>query len=278
MNRLAVLGQPIAHSLSPAMHTAAFAALGIDRDWSYEAIELSPEDFDAGVARLVTEGYVGANVTIPHKAAALAAADEASEAASQIGAANTLSFTPAGIRADNTDAAGLLAALPVEPAGARALVLGAGGAGRAAAWALKRAGAEVTVHNRTTSRALDLARDLGVETIDPAGDLPLERFDVLVNTTSIGLSKVETGSEKQGSGLKDMRLSADQLSDRLVVVDLVYGDTATELTAAARRGGASVVDGLEILVLQGAESFRIWTGLEPPLNEMRRAVQSERKD
>ena len=274
MNRLAVLGQPIGHSLSPAMHTAAFEALGIADEWSYEAIELSPADFAAGVARMAADGYTGANVTIPHKAAALALACEASEAAAEIGAANTLSFTAGGIVADNTDASGLIASLPRDPGGASALILGAGGAGRAAAWALKRAGAEVTVHNRTASRALDLARDLGVQTIDPPGDLPLERFDLLVNSTSIGLREAESESRKHRSGLKAMRLSADQLSDRLVVVDLVYGATATELITAARRGGATVVDGLEILVLQGAESFRIWTGLKPPLDAMRSAVRS----
>ena len=277
MNRLAVLGQPIAHSLSPAMHTAAFEALGIADEWSYEAIELSPDEFAAGVARMTADGFVGANVTIPHKEAALALASEASEAAAEIGAANTLSFTADGIVADNTDAAGLIASLPRDPAGARALVLGAGGAGRAAAWALKRAGAEVTVHNRTASRALGLASDLGVQSIDPPGDLPLERFDLLVNTTSIGLAEGESKSRKPGSGLKAMRLSADQLSDRLVVVDLVYGATATELTAAARREGATVVDGLEILVLQGAESFQIWTGLKPPLEAMRSAVRSKHR-
>lgn len=275
MNRLAVLGQPISHSLSPAMHTAAFTALGIEGDWSYEAIELSPAGFDEGVARLAGEDFVGANVTIPHKGAALAIADEASDAAAQIGAANTLSFVDGRILAENTDAGGLIASLPGPPSGARALVLGAGGAGRAAAWALKRAGAAVTVHNRTASRALELARDLGVETIDPPGDLPLEGFDVLVNTTSVGLSTDGMERQNPGSGLKAMRLLADQLCDRLVVVDLVYGATATELTVAARRGGATVVDGLEILVLQGAESFRIWTGLEPPLAAMRSAVRSQ---
>ncbi len=275
MKRLAVLGQPIAHSLSPAMHTAAFEELGIADQWSYAAIELSPGEFAAGVARMVAEGFAGANVTIPHKAAALAIADEASEAAAGIGAANTLTFTAGRTVADNTDAGGLIASLPRAPAGARALVLGAGGAGRAAAWALKRAGAHVTVHNRTASRARDLARDIGVKTIDPPGDLPVEHFDLLVNATSIGLSGEGGQSRKLGSGLKAMRLSADQFSDRLVVVDLVYGDTATELTAAARREGATVVDGLEILVMQGAESFRIWTGLKPPLEAMRSAVRSK---
>src|SRR5215210_3422670 len=136
MFRLAVIGQPIAHSRSPAMHTAAFEALGIADEWSYEAIEVAPEEFVERTEALADAGYVGANVTVPHKRAALELAARASRTAREIGAANTLSFT-GEITADNTDAAGLLAALPGSPAGMRALVLGAGGAARAVVWALR---------------------------------------------------------------------------------------------------------------------------------------------
>ncbi len=274
MKRLAVLGQPIAHSLSPAMHNAAFAALGMDREWSYEAIELNPAEFAPGVAALRERGFVGANVTVPHKLAALELADEASAAARAIGAANTLTFGPGGIRADNTDAPGLIAALPGPVSGLRALVLGAGGAARAAVWALREAGAEVSVHNRTRDRAVELVADLGGEVLDRDGGLlPLVGFDLLVNATAIGLAMPNAGSEGSPDALKAMGLSADEVSDPLVVVDLVYGSKATELSDVGRRGGAEVVDGLEILVRQGAESFRIWTGQEPPLEAMRRAVR-----
>lgn len=278
MNRLAVLGQPIAHSLSPAMHNAAFAALGIDGEWSYEAIELAPAEFVAGVGELRRRGYVGANVTVPHKLAALALADEASAAASAIGAANTLTFADEGIRADNTDAPGLIAALPGPVDGRRALVLGAGGAARAAVWALLGAGARVGVHNRTRERAVELVGELGGEVVDRDGEaLSLAGVDVLVNATSIGLAKPDAGQPGRMSALKAMGLAADEISDRLVVVDLVYGSEPTELTDVGRRGGAKVVDGLEILVRQGAESFRIWTGLEPPLEAMRRAVRDRQR-
>lgn len=273
MNRLAVLGQPIGHSLSPEMHSAAFEALGIGAEWSYEAIELGPEVFAEGVSELREQGYRGVNVTVPHKRAALALSSDPSRAATEIGAANTLSFTADGIRADNTDAPGLITALPFDPDGARAIVLGAGGAARAAAWALAAVGALVTVSNRTSSRATDLAAELGLEAIDPPGDLPVGDYDVLVNATSVGLARPGSPAEDKGSGLKSLRIRADELSDRLVVVDLVYGSSATELTQAAMRAGATVVDGREILVRQGAESFRIWTGLEPPLEAMRAAIQ-----
>lgn len=275
MNRLAVLGQPIAHSLSPAMHGAAFRALGIEREWSYEAIELSPEGFAAGVDELRRSGYVGANVTIPHKEAALELADEASAAADEIGAANTLSFTAGGVAAENTDAPGLIAALPSDPAGAAALVLGAGGAARAAIWALREAGADVSVHNRTALRGAAVAAELGVEHLERDGELPARRFDLIVNATSVGLAKGGPAASRPASGLKELGFGADAFSDRQVVVDLVYGATATELLAEASRAGATVVEGREVLVRQGAESFRIWTGLDPPLEPMRAATDSQ---
>ena len=196
-----------------------------------------PDDFAAGVQRLASEGYVGVNVTIPHKEAALAVAGEASAAAREIGAANTLSFGPGAIRADNTDATGLTAALPVDPAGMRALVLGAGGSARAAAWALAGAGADVTVHNRTHSRALELAAEIGVRAIASAGDISLGDYDLLVNATSIGLQKTEGRSMKGASPLKALGLGVDGLGDRMVVVDLVYGAEPTDLIEAARRMG-----------------------------------------
>ena len=161
MPRLAVLGHPVGHSRSPAMHKAALAALGLAEEWSYEAIDVSPADFEPRVRAMPAEGFAGANVTVPHKAAALALADKLSETAREIGAANTLSFADGEIRADNTDAGGLLAALPDSPAGRRALVLGAGGAARAVVWALLREGAEVEVWNRTALRSRHLCEDLG---------------------------------------------------------------------------------------------------------------------
>ncbi|HEX8856492.1 MAG TPA: shikimate dehydrogenase [Thermoleophilaceae bacterium] len=253
-----VLGFPVAHSRSPQMHNAAFEALGLD--WRYVRLPVSSELFDETVRALPGSGYGGANVTIPHKQAALALADERSDAAAAIGAANTLTFAEGGIRADNTDAGGLLDALGESPAGQRALVLGAGGAGRAAAYALREAGAEVAVWNRTAERARALAADLdvdAVQTTEPAA------FDLLVNTTSVGL-------DGQG-GLGELGLAG--AAPPATVVDLVYGERETPLCAWAREGGARVVDGLEVLVRQGALSFHIWTGAEPPLDVMRAAAR-----
>ena len=150
MPLLGVLGWPVAHSRSPAIHNAALAELGLD-DWHYQRLPVPPALFEETVLALGAAGFAGANVTIPHKEAALALAGEASETARAIGAANTLTFAADGtVRAENTDAPGLIAALGVEVAGMRAQVLGAGGSARAAVWALRNAGAaEVLVWNRT---------------------------------------------------------------------------------------------------------------------------------
>lgn len=278
MPKLAVLGQPVAHSRSPAMHNAALAGLGLAPEWSYEAIEVAPEEFAELVRSLPARGFAGVNVTVPHKVAALRVADEASPAAKAIGAANTLSFAEERITADNTDATGILAALPVSPAGRSALVMGAGGSARAAAWALREAGASVAVWNRTPERAATLADELGV-VHDPT---PRRPYELVVNATTVGLQRTggastgaDSGAGVGDAGLKGLPLGADCLSAE-VVLDLVYGDTETQLARVARSAGARVVDGLEVLVRQGAAALAIWTGLEPSLDVMRAAARGPR--
>ncbi len=209
---------------------------------------------------LPAAGFRGVNVTIPHKQAALALADEASAAARAIGAANTLTFEDGRIVADNTDAPGLLATLPIDPAGETALVLGAGGAGRAAAWALASAGADVAVWNRTPETARALASELGVRWAQAA-----EPARIIVHCTSVGLHDPQ-------ATFKALPLRADDLGAGRLVVDMVYRADGTQLLEAARTRGASVVDGLEILVAQGAASFERWTGKAAPRDAMRVAA------
>ena len=273
--RLAVIGHPITHSRSPAIHNAALAALDLADQWVYEAIDLTPGDFTERVVALPSQGFVGANVTVPHKHAALALADSASDAAGEIGSANTLSFEGGAIAADNTDAPGFLAALSSSPDGLRALVLGAGGSARAIVWALLREGARVEVWNRTAGRASELAAALGASALKVEGELPSGAYDVVVNCTSVGMES-SAGESQPGSDLEALRLSPDGFHRGQVVVDLVYGSTETELARTARERGATVVDGLEVLVRQGAASFRIWTGIDPPLDVMRAAARSQK--
>jgi len=250
-DRYGVLGWPVGHSRSPAMMQAA----GLER---YQRLPVAPDAFDDTVRALGASGFKGANVTIPHKQAALALATIASEAAREIGAANTLTFGEDGeIAAENTDAPGLMAALGETPPKS-ACVLGAGGSARAVVWALTRAGADVSVYNRTRERA----HKLGARVVDK----PVAA-EILVNCTSVGLGQTS-------SPFKDLALRADALGEYTTVVDLVYKAGGTVLIREAQKRGVSVVDGLEILVRQGALSFTLWTGRTAPLDTMRAAVRA----
>jgi shikimate dehydrogenase len=271
MPRLGVLGWPVAHSRSPAMHNAAFAALGME-DWRYQLLPVPPERFVETVRALAGAGFVGANVTIPHKRAALTLADTAGEAARAIGAANTLMFAPDGtIAVENTDAPGFLAALGDSPRGMSALVLGAGGSARAVAWALREGGArEVSIWNRTPERASALAHDLGVRFAPRP-----QPADLLVNCTSVGLESEPANLKQSATEAQGLNLPAvtfDQVGNYSHVVDLVYRSSPTPLLLAARAHGARTVAGLEILLAQGTLSFELWTGVQPPLEVMRRAL------
>ena len=247
-----VLGFPVGHSRSPVMMNAAFAELGLD--WRYLRLPVPPERFEETVRALPGSGYRGANVTIPHKLAAHDLSDELSDDARAIGAVNTLTFHDDGrIAGDNTDAGGLLDALG-EPLPPTALVLGAGGAARAAVWALAQRGVEVTIWNRTPRRAAQLATALGVGASERPGPAEL-----LVNATSVGLRAADS-------------LDGLPLVDARVVVDLVYGPAQTPFARWAEERGARLVDGLEVLVRQGARSLALWTREEPPVDSMRRAV------
>jgi shikimate dehydrogenase len=295
--RLGVLGWPVAHSRSPAMHNAAFAALGMD-GWRYQRLPVPPPLLDETVRALGKAGFLGANVTIPHKQAALQIADSASVAAREIGAANTLSFaTDGSIAAENTDAPGLIEALGMDLAGRSALVLGAGGSARAAVWALLAAGAEVMIWNRTAERAAAIAAHFGARAV--ASPLPA---DLLVNCTSVGLGSSSgradavrplsgggsapsgrtfgeriPDSASEAEALNHLALSADLVGRYSHVFDLVYADHETPLLAAARRHGSVVRGGVEMLVAQGALSFELWTGRQAP-REVMRAAASERPD
>jgi shikimate dehydrogenase len=241
------------------MHDAALAHLGIEG--RYQLLPVPPELFAETVPHLPLRG---ANVTIPHKEAALRLAADATPRARAIGAANTLTFEDDGIVADNTDAPGLLRAIGEPVAGRTALVLGAGGSARAAAWALREAGcADVAVHNRTPERARRLAADLGVRAVDRPGPA-----DLCVHCTSVGLPP----------RVKELPVPADALGQYATVVDLVPAPGGTALLAEAKARGARTVDGLEVLVHQGALSFETWTGRVAPVDVMRRAAHGSHPD
>jgi shikimate dehydrogenase len=252
--RLGVFGWPVRHSRSPAMQGAALAALALP--WTYGALPVPPERIDAALRALAAAGFAGANVTIPHKHAALAVADAATPAARAIGAANTLTVLEDGtLEADNTDAPGLIDAIDAPLTGRTALVLGAGGSARACAWALREAGcSRVAVWNRTPERAEELAADLDVEAVTSAFEA-----DVLVNCTAVGLHDPDPAQAFAALPVDPGGLGAHD-----TVVDLVYRPSGTALLDAASAAGVRTVDGLAILVAQGARSLERWTGRPAP--------------
>ena len=257
---LGVCGWPVAHSRSPQMQNAALAAVGLD-DWRYLRLPLPPELFEETVRALPAAGFRGVNVTIPHKHAALALADEMTVAAQAIGAANTLTFEDGRIQADNTDAPGLIAAIG-EPRG-RPLGAGAGGGRRGACRGLGAAdrgsaGFGLEPHPGAS-------RGAGGRAGRARGDRSARRADIVVNCTSVGLRSGE-------DPFKALPIEADELSAGSLVVDLVYRAGGTQFLEAARTRGARVIDGLEVLVAQGAASFERWTGLEAPREAMRAAA------
>jgi shikimate dehydrogenase len=277
VKRLAVLGHPVSHSRSPAMQNAALEVLGLAGRWSYEALDFEPAEFAERTGELPGQDFVGANVTIPHKGAALGLADEASETAERIGAANTLTFLQGTIRAENTDATGLLAALPGSVEGRTGLILGAGGSARAAVWALAEQGVSVSVWNRTPDRADELVRELAMSGASTPAEGRLRavtgeqvranEYGLIVNCTAIGM--------RDEDPFQHLPLDPERFGRGIIVVDLVYAGSESRLTREARGRGATGVEGLEVLVRQGAESLRIWTGMDPPLDVMRKAAKGE---
>jgi shikimate dehydrogenase len=257
-----VIGDPVGHSRSPAMHNAAFAALGLD--WVYVAFPVARGDGAAAVRAVPVLGLSGLNVTMPHKADAAGACDDLGSEAAVLGAVNTVVDADGTLVGHSTDGDGFLRALDDEGVavdGRRALVVGAGGAARAIAHALGRAGAAVTV----AARRPDAARDAAA--LAPGGvtagidDVAVDQFDVIVNATPLGMRGEPPPFDPAG-------LHAGQF-----VYDTVY-PTETPLLRDARARGVRAAGGLGMLVHQGALSFSLWTGVEAPLDIMRSAASA----
>lgn len=265
----AVIGHPVAHSLSPVIHRAAFDASGLD--WTYVAFDVPSGSAEEAVAAMRVLGIGGLSVTMPHKDAVAAAVDRLDDAARALGAVNTVSWDGDDLVGSSTDGEGFVASLAdagVGVAGARVAVLGAGGAARALIDALGRARADsIIVINRTASRAVDAALLARQASVGGVGDI--SSADIVVNATSVGMG-IAPGSVETD----DLPCDPALFCDRHVVVDLVYHPLETGLLAAARRCGARTVDGLGMLVHQAALQQRIWTGILPDTHAMRAAAES----
>ncbi len=255
-----VIGWPVSHSRSPQMHNAAYRALGMD--WVYVPLAVAPGRMADAMRGLPALGFAGVNVTIPHKREAAELCDELTLPARRAGSVNTVTVRDDGsLHGDTTDGAGMLDAIGTLPA--TALVLGAGGAARAAAAALVDAGLDVAVSARRVEAARGLAEDIGCQVEQWP---PRQGAGLLVNATPVG----------QSGAAGELPVDGALLAAAEVLCDLAYrGDGAeTGLIAEGRRREVRSVDGLDVLVGQGARSFRIFTGAEPPLEVMAAAVRT----
>ncbi len=263
-----VIGWPVEHSLSPAIHNAAFAALGLD--WVYVAMPVPPGALAAATRGLVSLGFRGANVTMPHKTESASLADELSDDARRLRAVNTFVVADGRVLGHNTDAPGFDRFLRhdagFEPEGRTALLFGAGGAARAVALALARAGvAKLRVAVREESRAADLLTTVA----DTAAEVEVVSFDAVAGTAA---DLVVNATPLGGDGTTCPPLPS--LGPGVVVVDLLYRPERTPLLAAARDEGAVALGGLGLLLHQAALSFEVWTGAPAPLHVMSSAARA----
>jgi shikimate dehydrogenase len=262
-----IIGNPVRHSMSPAMHNAGFATMGMN--WVYVPMEVT--DIKQGIAGLRALGFRGVSVTVPHKETIIPFLDEIDPVAKKIGAVNTLVFQKGKdgrviLRGLNTDWLGANTALAekVNLQQSRVLVVGAGGSAKAVGFGLVQAGAEVIISNRTVETGKALADWLRCSFV-PLEEVAGVAADVLINTTSVGM-------EPDNEGIV---VPPSLLSGFSVVMDIVYAPLQTRLLREAKAAGCQTIDGLAMLLYQGAAQFKIWTGAMPPQLIMRSALEEE---
>ena len=273
-----IFGYPIGHSISPEMHRAAFRSVNME-DASYTAWETHPENLQKDIIVLSGDGYLGANVTIPHKRAVMAHLNEIDPGALEIGAVNTIVNQDGWLYGTNTDAGGFLESLRAEsdfsPSGADATLIGAGGAARAAAFALADSGVRtLTIANRTPERADALASEIaaargisarGIGLDSPQFPAACANAALIVNSSSVGM--------QGGPAPSASPVPPGAIGRGCVVYDMVYNPLETPLLAQAEAAGAQTVGGLPMLVHQGAAAWSLWTGKEAPVDVMLQAAK-----
>ncbi|PZC50859.1 MAG: shikimate dehydrogenase [Chloroflexi bacterium] len=274
---LGIIGYPIGHSVSPVFQQAALNHAGIDA--KYLAWETPPENLSDRINSLKESGVIGANVTVPHKQSVLPFLDNLSKTAREIGAVNTIVNDKGVLYGHNTDVFGFMKSLHNDgdffaDGGQSALVLGAGGSAKAIAYGLLRDGIKkLVISNRTLSRAVQLKKELGnpenVFVATPESTDMLRDHHLIVNCTTLGM--------KHGPGEDKSPLSPEHISKGTVVFDLVYNPRRTPLIKEAMGIGARAISGLPMLIYQGAEAFRLWTGINPPTEVMFDAAENALK-
>ncbi len=259
-----IIGDPIEHSLSPAMHNAGYEALGIDDQFVYVGAKVKVEDVGAVVDAMRKIGIHGLTCTIPHKVEVMKYLDQIDKTARKIGAVNTVLNQNGKLIGFNTDWPGVI--IPLEKIttlpGKKVLVLGAGGAARAVIFGLIKQGAEVKIFNRTKQKARQLAKEFHCQTTDLNTQSDIKNFDIIINTTSVGMKPLE----------KETPISVEYLTEKQIIFDIVYIPHETKLLKEAKKRGATIIYGIEMLLYQGTAQFKIYTGHKAPEDIMRKAL------
>ncbi|MBD3157510.1 MAG: shikimate dehydrogenase [Candidatus Lokiarchaeota archaeon] len=271
MKSIVLAGNPVKHSYSPLMHNAAFRALGLQQEYEYSLLALRSDELAGFVDSIEVGDFEGANITIPHKQRIMVHLSEVTKQAESIGSVNTLYREDERVVGCNTDMLGLLGVFresEIKIEGASAVVLGAGGAARSVVYALSslKAG-NILIYNRTLRKARELVQDLEeffstslAAAIFPVREDSLREYDLLLNCTPVGM---------KGHSVGETPIKKELLRDDLVVMDLIYNPVETRLLKEANNVGCRTVDGIALLIQQGAISFEKWTGLKPPVDVMR---------
>jgi shikimate dehydrogenase len=264
-----IIGDPVEHSLSPPMHNAAFRHL--EMDYVYVPFHVKGENLESAIQGAISLDIKGLNITIPHKTAVIPFLDEVDQAAQLIGAVNTIKFTEDGTKGYNTDGVGAVKALEevTNIKDKRVVIMGAGGAARALSFQLilNEIG-DLVIANRTREKAVELAHDIHSKLefspeVTGLEEIELSTTDILINTTSVGMYPHHD---------QPPLIRGDQMHPGLVVNDVIYNPLKTNLIQEAESIGAKALNGTKMLIYQGMESFRIWTGITPPVEVFERSL------
>jgi len=256
-----VIGDPIEHSLSPQIHNAGYEALGIDGDFVYVACKVKIENIGDFVKGIRAMQIKGVSCTIPHKMEVMSHLDEVDEVAKKIGAVNTIVNDNGVLKGYNTDWIGVVAPLEkvTSLANKTVALIGAGGAARAVAYGVTQRGAKLTIYNRTIEKARELAKEFGGDARSLDVIEEVKNMDIIFNATSIGLYPNENESP----------LTKELITDKHIVFDAIYIPYETKLLRDAKQQGARVIHGMEMLLQQGIEQFKLYTGNDAPEETMR---------
>lgn len=268
MRTCLIIGDPIAHSLSPQIHNAAYEALGIEDQYRFEARQVKPEELAGFMAEVVSSGIRGISCTAPHKVAIMEYLDEVDEVARRIGAVNTVVNEDGRLKGYNTDWLGVV--LPLEKLtglkGKDVALLGAGGAARSIAYGLTERGAALTIYNRTPGKAAELAAEFGAQSASLEDPASIKAAEIIINATSVGMAP------RDG----DTPLPQEFITGGQIVFDSIYVPYETRLLREAAQRGARVVHGTEMLLQQGIAQFKLYTGYDAPEEVMRTALEQAR--